>query len=191
MNTPSHLILNLAVLGGMAPVPCHWAIALGAILPDLPIFGFYGWAKGIARLPDAQIWSTTYFEPGWQVVFAISHSIPLAVAGLAIAYRWKQVPAMLLFASMILHSLLDLPVHHDDAHHHFYPLSHYRLISPVSYWDVNHYGAVGALVELILVIIATGVLLSRGQPRWGTGLLLAVNGFYAVGYLRLYGSQWF
>lgn len=188
MNTPSHIIGNLALLGRSSSPQLDWPIALGALLPDLPIFLFYAWAKGVAQLPDAQIWSTAYFESGWQGVFALSHSIPVALLGLAIAYGFKHAMGMVLFGSMVLHDLADLPVHHDDAHRHFYPLSNYRFISPVSYWDRDHYGAIVALLELVLVAIATGVLLRRGQPRWGHGLLLATNALYAVGYLGLYAA---
>jgi hypothetical protein len=186
MNTPSHIIANLALLGRPAAPQANWPIAIGAILPDLPIFLFYAWARSVAQLPENQIWSETYFEPGWQVVFALSHSIPLALLGRAIAYAFQHSISMALFGSMVLHDLADLPVHHDDAHRHFYPLSDYRFMSPVSYWDRDHYGAIIALLELILVAIATIILIQRRRSCWGSGLLLATNAFYAVGYVGLY-----
>lgn len=186
MNTPSHIIGNLALLGRSSSPHLNWPIAIGALLPDLPIFLFYAWAKGMVQLSDAQIWSTTYFEPGWQAVFALSHSIPLACLGLVIAYGLRHSVGMALFSSMVFHDLADLPVHHDDAHRHFYPLSDYRLISPVSYWDQDHYGAIIALLELVGVAIATIILINRGRTRWEHGLLLATNAFYAVGYVGLY-----
>jgi hypothetical protein len=39
MNTPGHYILNLALLGKTIAPQHNTAIALGAILPDIPIFG--------------------------------------------------------------------------------------------------------------------------------------------------------
>ena len=39
----------------------------------------------------------------------------------------------------------------DDAHRHFYPLSDYRFISLVSYWDPRHYGTVAMPAELLTV----------------------------------------
>ena len=62
MNTPSHYIVNLALLGKVAP-NANVAITIGAILSDLPIFVFYAVAKLIYRLPERQIWSEAYYEP--------------------------------------------------------------------------------------------------------------------------------
>jgi hypothetical protein len=57
MKTPSHAIINLAILG-KPPLPqANLIIVTGGILPDIPIFLFYFWAKYIARLPEATIWS--------------------------------------------------------------------------------------------------------------------------------------
>ena len=89
----------------------------------------------------------------------------------------------LLFASIILHALEDLPVHHDDAHRHFLPLSDFRFESPVSYWDPNHYeGIVGAL-EIGLVLIASIYVLRRARSRWTKGLLVLADVAPWVAYL--------
>jgi hypothetical protein len=49
---------------------------------------------------------------------------------------------------MLLHSALDLPVHTDDAHRHFLPLSAWQFHSPVSYWDPRSYGRQVAALEI-------------------------------------------
>jgi len=94
----------------------------------------------------------------------------------------------LFFASMVLHHLCDLPLHHDDAHRHFFPFSNIRFTSPVSYWDRNHYGTWGALLELGLVLVSSAILLSNMPSTWGKGLLILVNGLmltlYYMAYLR-------
>ena len=87
MNTPSHAILNLFFLGRQTQPQANLPIFIGAILPDIPIFVLYGWAKLIARLPEHQIWSETYYEPFWQNIVATFHSIPLALLGWVIAYK--------------------------------------------------------------------------------------------------------
>jgi hypothetical protein len=38
MNTPSHYVINLALLGNTIAPNANVAITLGAILPDAPIF---------------------------------------------------------------------------------------------------------------------------------------------------------
>jgi hypothetical protein len=54
MKTPSHAIINLAILGRTQHSELNLLIVTGGILPDIPIFLFYFWAKYIARLPELQ-----------------------------------------------------------------------------------------------------------------------------------------
>lgn len=186
MNTPSHAIINLAILGKVFPPEFNLLIVIGGILPDLPIFLFYGWAKLIAKMPERLIWSQGYYSPFMQAIVASFHSIPLALIGFAIAsfFHWKIVQILCL--SLILHSLFDLPVHHDDAHRHFFPFSNYRLISPFSYWDVKHYASIVSLVEILLVFLSTIISFPSVQSPIGKGLIILVNGFYVVSYLYFY-----
>ncbi len=186
MNTPSHLIINLAVLRRVEDPHLTWPILVGALIPDAAMFVFYGWAKLIARLPEAQIWSEAFFSPQWQNVFAVGNSIPLAVGGMAIALWLKQPAAIALFISILLHCLEDLPLHHDDAHRHFFPFSDYRFVSPLSYWDPNHHGAIVALLELLLVIGATVYLFPAIQSWWGKGAMLATVGLFTLFYVSFY-----
>lgn len=185
MNTPSHSILNLAILGPAQQSVRTWPILIGSWLPDAALFIFYGWAK-LANIPEATIWRETYYDPVWQDIFAIGNSIPLAIAGILFCLWRRQFGWMVMFSSMLLHHLADFPLHHEDAHRHFWPLSNYRFISPVSYWDRAHLGLYGALVEVALTLAASTVLLRRVQSRWGRGILLSVNLIYLLGYWGLY-----
>lgn len=178
MNTPSHAILNLFCLSKQSFPQANLPIFIGAILPDIPIFVFYGWAKLIARLPEKQIWSETYYEPFWQNIVAIFHSIPLALIGCLIAYKIEWKLGQILCLSLVLHSLLDLPVHNDDAHRHFFPFSNYRFISPISYWDPKHYGSIVSQIEIFLVLLATLPVFNLVQSWIGKGLLVAINIVY-------------
>lgn len=186
MNTPSHAIINLAILGRNQHSEWNLLIVAGGILPDIPIFLFYFWAKYIARLPPATIWSESYFEPGVQNIIALFHSIPLAVIGWLIAYYFGWQNLQFLFLSMVLHSLGDFPVHNDDAHRHFFPFSNYRFISPLSYWDRNHYGSIVSFVEMLLVMLSTYKVFGLVNSYVGKGLLIAVNCFYLIGYVSFY-----
>ena len=141
MNTPSHAILNLLIFNQQLRTQASPAIIIGAVLPDIPIFVFYFLMKFVYHLPTRQIWSEVYYQPFWQAIVSTFHSIPLALLGILIAHIWSWRLIEVGFVSMVLHSLLDLPVHNNDAHRHFFPFSNYRFISPVSYWDSNHYGA--------------------------------------------------
>ncbi|MEG4798997.1 hypothetical protein QUB63_02640 [Microcoleus sp. ARI1-B5] len=183
MKTPSHAIINLAILGKPQLPQFNLIIAIGGILPDIPIFLFYFWAKYIARLPEAKIWSEAYYEPLNQNIVALFHSIPLAVIGWLIAYYFGWQNVQILFLSMILHSLGDWPVHNDDAHRHFFPFSNYRFISPISYWDRKHYGSIVSLVEMLLVLLSTFRVFGFVNSYGGKILLILVNCFYWIGYV--------
>ena len=186
MNTPSHYILNLAFLGNTLDSNNNIAVAVGAILPDIPIFIFYFVAKYIYKLPESKIWSEAYYEPFWQNIVALFHSIPLAVMGTIIFFYLDWKPGIILCISMICHSLLDLPVHHDDAHRHFFPLSNYRVISPFSYWDVNHYGKIVAFIEMALVLIVNPIAIALLNSPVTKGIVIAIDLLYVYSYCRFY-----
>lgn len=185
MNTPSHAIYNLAMWGKASSKDDRLPVFLGAIAPDIPMFAFYAIAK-LAGLPDSYIWRDLYFQ-GWvQDVLAPFHAIPLIGLGLAIALRRKARAWIAFFGSMMAHVLFDFPVHHADAHRHFFPLSNYRFISPVSYWDPEHYGSIVAPLELLSVLMLTCYLYGSVRSRFGRGLLLSTNAVYLAGCVYFY-----
>lgn len=188
MNTPSHYILNLVFLGKTIAPNANLAITLGAILPDLPIFIFYGVSKLIHKLPENEIWGKAYYEPFWQALVALFHSFPLAGMGLIACLYWKWETGMIFCTSLIFHSLLDFPVHNDDAHRHFFPFSNYRFISPLSYWDGAHYGKIVALTEVLLVLAVTPLALSLLKSGISKGIIFIIDLLYIVGYIRFYLS---
>lgn len=189
MNTPSHAILNLALLIDPPLGPATLPIVLGATLPDVPMFALYFWAKLIRRLPERQIWTQTYYKPFWQNLTHAFHSIPLTLIGWLIAYycEWQEI--QIICISAVLHSLFDLPVHNNDAHRHFLPFSNYRFISPISYWNPKHYGRIVAKVEVLLVLIATLYLFPLLHSYISKGLLVAVNLLYLTRYF-FYALVW-
>ncbi len=188
MNTPSHYILNLAFLSKTIAPKENVAITIGAILPDVPIFIFYFVAKFIYKLPENKIWSQAYYEPFWQNIIAFTHSFPVAIIGLIISmyFGWKSMSVF--FISMICHSLLDIPFHNDDAHRHFFPFTDYRFISPLSYWDPNHYGKLVGFFELSLVLGVTPMVLNILNSIYTKGILILMDLFFIFIYFRFYLS---
>ena len=186
MNTPTHGIINLALLIKPQTPQANLAIVIGGILPDIPIFIFYLWAKFIARLPEVKIWSEAYYQPFIQNIVAIFHSIPLAIICWLISYYFGWQILQVICISLLLHSLLDLPVHNDDAHKHFFPFSNYRFISPISYWDPKHYGSIVALIEILLVLLATLRVFPGINSVIGKALIILVNIFYWGSYTYFY-----
>ena len=181
MNTPAHAVMNLLCLGQRAK-PQPWTpIVIGSILPDAPMFVFYFVEKVIRGLSEQEIWTQAYYQPHWQNFIDVFNSLPLMGLGLLLALWTRSRFSLLLFASMLLHGLADLPLHNDDAHRHFFPVSDWRFISPVSYWDPRHYGAIAAPLEILAVLIGC-VFLWRAHPAWPGRLLLGLIGLCYLAY---------
>ena len=181
VNTPSHIAASLLAWrneDGLLPVS---AVMAGAVIPDLPMFGFYAYQRLWAGSSEREIWSRLYFEESWQYFFDLFNSIPFAIA-LIVLFNWLGLRWGVLFAaSALLHMCCDLPLHNDDAHRHFLPLVDWRFHSPISYWDPRHYGQYFALFELCFSVVACGFVCWKAG-RWplriaATGTLM----LYAVG----------
>ena len=176
MQTPAHVAISLFLWRSSENWKQTLAIVSGAILPDLNMFFFYGFQKLIGS-SESDIWGKLYFQPEWQLFFDLFNSIPIYAVVAMIAYWIDRRLLFLLATSSLIHCLCDLPLHNDDAHRHFLPLSNWRFISPVSYWDPQHFGIVAAIVELV-VAVAAAVYLSVGQfshsIRWSSCIVLAV-----------------
>lgn len=187
MNTPTHAIVNLVILGRKELPQLNLPIIIGSLLPDVALFWFYFWTKFIEKLPESKIWSETYFTPFWQDIFAIPNSIVLCSIGVLISHYCQQPYWKILFISMIIHCLCDLPVHHDDAHRHLVPLSNFRFISPISYWDANYFGKWVAFVELLIMLSCSFFLYKSFDHIWWARILLLSNSsLYIILYLRFY-----
>jgi hypothetical protein len=183
VNTPAHIVLNTLVLG-RGDARKYWpAIAFGACVPDLPMLGFYAYQRLVLGNTEAYIWGTAYFGADWQIFFDVFNSFPLIAVGAVLA-RLARAPAwFVFFSSMALHCLLDLPLHHDDGHGHFFPLSAWRFQSPVSYWDPGHHGQVVLAAEGLLIALGCANLARPHQPR---GLRVAATALF-VSTLALAG----
>jgi hypothetical protein len=179
MNTPAHAIINLLLFRKKDREIHTIPIVAGALLPDVPIFVFYGWAR-CNGLDERSIWRQDYFDSGWQLVFDAFHSLPLLGLAWFMAWRARMNALAVFSASMFVHSLFDLPVHHDDAHRHFWPLSDVRFSSPVSYWDPAHFGQFVGLLELLVVMAGGAWLLCQAQTPQGRNIIVSVMLFYVA-----------
>lgn len=186
MNTPGHGVLNLLVLGRRAHPEWNLPVVLGAVLPDLPMFVLAIVATVAWRQPQHQIWSETYFRPGWQIAADVPHSFPLLVVAFAVATLLRAPRAQRFVASMLLHSCGDIFVHGADAHRHFFPLSDYRFVSGISYWDPTHHGNLVFIIEALVVIAASVGVWPAVCTRWGRTLLLVTDGLYAAAAVALW-----
>ena len=205
MNTQTHLLVAAALLarptdrGGTRAR--NAAVVAGALAPDAGVYGLFAWSK-LAGVPENDVWRRIYFAEPVQTIQAVLNSVPLyallLLAGaVLLAPRaeptgdaatggwWGLVAsrsALGLFAlAALLHLAGDLPVHADDAHRHFWPLTDWRFRSPVSYWNPEQGGDWFAFVEAALGILCAVLLWRRFRAWWVRGLLgLAIAAYVAV-----------
>ena len=182
MNTPAHAVASLLILGDRDRPETGVPLAIGACVPDAPIFAFYAYQKLWRGMGEDWIWSEGYYLASWQAFFDVFNSLPLILIGLLAARALGRAGFTAFFASMGIHVLGDWPLHHDDAHRHLFPFSDWRFESPVSYWDPAHYGSIVAPLEALLVI-AGGLFLMRRYPARGPRLLIG-------GIVGLYVAYW-
>ena len=184
MQTPGHAVINVALLGGalgLEPAGLAGLIA-GAIFPDVPILVLYAHQRLIRGTPEDEIWAVHYQRPLWLNLVHGAHSIPIGLAGVGLGAVLGSPALLAFFASMTAHALGDLPVHARDAHRHFLPLSQYRFISPISYWDPAFHGRAVALAEAVFVLLCSGWILRQTPSPAAFAVLGLVNLAYAAHY---------
>jgi membrane-bound metal-dependent hydrolase YbcI (DUF457 family) len=191
MNTQSHVIMG-AVLMGRGVSAKAWAGAVGGLIPDVPMIAIVIALK-ISGIPDQVIFGSLYWQNWWQTTNAIGHNFwlwsGLVLLGLlmrdrlsasAAAFdRWTLVA--LLAGSALLHSVIDFLCHREDAHMSLWPLTRWKFMSPVSYYDPAHYGLWFALFEASLCILLAVILFRQFKPRvLRVVLALAITLYVAV-----------
>lgn len=167
MNTPSHIILHLWIRklwNAKKRNKIPKSFVLWALAPDIglylcvflyiPISLYIFWNTG--EYTFKHMFETLYFEhPLWIFAYNILHS-PLTLSFflggtyMLQNYLGKYFRILLwFFIWCLLHTAFDIPLHYDDGPRIFYPFSDYRFMSPVSYWDVNHYARYVIPIELL------------------------------------------
>lgn len=149
MNTPAHVIINLALLGKRAKWAYSGVIMIGGILPDIPLLIAYGIQASIigsslSRLEAPLLW-----------ISEVLHAFPILLLAMLLAWCLHRPSFLWLCLSMFLHALFDFPIHNEFAHRHFYPLSDFQFLSPFSYWDPQYFGHYFAITEMLIVLIAS------------------------------------
>ena len=87
-------------------------------------------------------------------------------------------PLALFAIAALVHLAGDLPLHADDAHRHFWPVTDWRFNSPVSYWDPAHHGTLASIAEGVLGVVLCAVLWRRFRARWVRGAVLLATAIY-------------
>ena len=166
MMSQTHILVASALMAKPGEKLRNTAVLLGAFIPDAAIYGLFVWSK-IAGIDEKKVWDELYWQEPWQTYTAAGNSVFLYLAMLVISLiALRNAPVVhrigifLIFFSLaaLTHLAGDFPVHHDDAHRHLWPVSDWKFISPVSYWDPNHNGRIFSILEVFLGI-ALSILL--------------------------------
>ena len=164
MNTPSHLIMTLALgrVSNVTEKKFKAALFWGAILPDIPLYLlasggmlYYSFFQSWTLSSAAQhIFGSLYFENIWWISLHNFLHAPLMLFILMLSLRYwgkAKKQGMYFLLACAFHSLVDILTHVDDGPVVFFPLEYsYRFHSAVSYWDPKYYGREFSLFELML-----------------------------------------
>jgi len=159
---------------------------IGSIIPDALltiitiICGLIDVSRGTFSGPDGResslmwiLFDDWFFNNPWIIAAQqLFHSPFLVAIFILVAYLlWKRGIKgagwfFWLSCGAMLHTLVDIPVHHDDGPLLFWPLNwDIRYISPISYWDSAHFGIPTGLYDIYLIIAFIAILLTK---RFGT-----------------------
>ncbi len=160
MNTIAHIVIASAALTRPDTPRRNWAVLIGAVIPDASMFVFFAWSR-LQGWSGDETWTVQYWNEPWQALGAASNSFILFGLLLA-AGIWRRSTLLPVFsAAALIHIGLDFPLHADDAHRHFWPVTDWRFVSPISYWDPHANGWLGSLIETLCVLAAVALLWRR------------------------------
>lgn len=157
------------LFGGKVPKRA-WAGLVGGLTPDVPMLTiiFTLMASGVS---GQTIFNELYWQRWWQITNAVSHSFLLWGGLLLFGLYMRQSLLAIYVGSAFLHSCIDFLVHRGDAHMSFWPLTNYKFMSPVSYYESDHYGIWFSLFDSALGIVMALTLGLRFKNRIVRGLL--------------------
>ena len=144
------------IIGGFAPDVGLYLLTIGAAI-------FYPLARDLS-LQDAMRLAFDdlfYNEPLWIIAQNTLHS-PVIVFGLVlVAWRTGKLRLLSFALGCLVHVAIDIPVHHDDGPLVLFPFDwNTRVISPVSYWDNDHFGNIVGPIDLAVTLIGGTYLLA-------------------------------
>jgi len=174
MNTPAHLIFGLTAFGRADSASVTAAALVGSLIPDLSLYLMAGTYLLLLDTPPRVVFGELYFSDAWQSVFRIDNSFVLWGIALILGVMARAPVIIALCGAALLHLLLDFPLHHDDGRAHFWPISDWIFASPVSYWDIGHYGGIVGPIEIGLSLAFCALLWRRYAGRWMRALIVGL-----------------
>ena len=175
MNTPSHLIINAALVkkANRKDVP-RSAFLLGSVLPDVPLallsIGFILYQRFTAGpcgqgVCDAAYDNLYFTNPWWITAHNFLHSPTALLIYFVVLWRYRQQSGtrghwLLWFVlGCLVHATIDIATHATDGPVLFWPFDWFtRFHSPISYYDPAYFGRQFAVFERALDVVLLGYL---------------------------------
>jgi hypothetical protein len=191
MNTQTHVIMGAALFGRAVPKRAWWAAA-GGLTPDVPMLLIVA-TLGLLGVPARTIFGELYWQNWWQICNALGHNFwlwsSIILLGLVMRDRasasvrafdgWTN--ACVFAGSALLHTAIDFLCHREDAHMSFWPISRWKFISPVSYYDPQHFGTWFSLFEATLgFLLALALYRQFGNAALRFCVIIAMALYVAV-----------
>lgn len=179
MNTPVHVAFSLAVLGRDEETTSRdwFLIAIGAILPDALLFPLF-YVREAVNAPVYELLVR---------LADLANSVPLYLLLCILAWNSRLRWLWLLVSSALIHIAFDIPLHSDDAHRHFYPLTEWVFVSPVSFWDAAHFGQIVGVLEALLFAACFYMLWSKISSRVGKWCMAGFAVIYLFTFVHFLG----
>lgn len=163
MNTPAHILIGAAAFGRSDDRQKLYAAALGSLLPDVSLYLMAGVAILLLNIEPQVVFDELYYSSTWQLVFSIDNSFIVWSSLLLLGVLIKNKFLTILCSAALLHVVSDFLLHNDDARAHLWPLTQWRFLSPLSYWDSNHHARFVGPILALASCIATWVICKQ---RW-------------------------
>lgn len=162
------------VLGGVAPDVALWLLNLGAIV-YYPLVDGLSVSEAHQPAMDDLYFNSFWWIAGHNLLHAPIILLALIVGASVMKPPWKSL-VRFSAAGGLLHSLLDILVHHDDGPLVFFPVSwSIRVSSPVSYWDPDHYGWFVRPIDLAITVAGAIWLIRWWRSRRSERFDVAVS----------------
>lgn len=175
MNTPAHLIFGLAAFGKPNDRAVTSAALAGAIIPDLSLYLLASWHLFVLETPARVVFGRLYYSENWQAIFRIDNSFVLWGIALGVGILFKSRVAIALCGAAFLHISLDFPFHNEDARAHFWPVTNWKFVSPISYWDPKYFGHFFGPVEIAAALTLSIWLWRKFTGRFMRALILLLS----------------
>ena len=183
MITPTHAVINAVVarrssdrtaisfrsrvafvVGGVAPDLALYVLSLAAVVYYPVIDGV-----SVGDAHERAMYDLYFNSPWWLAGHNLLHAPIILLALIAgaslLKAPWRR--RVRFFAvGALLHSVIDILVHHDDGPLVCFPVSwSIRFVSPVSYWDPDHFGWFLRPIDLAITVAGAVWLIGWWRSR--------------------------